>query len=262
METYRSIWNNFYNYLKEHWKIKDCELTTQDHVVAYMDYKIEYYPSQQYMQKISSSFGKLEIALTKFSHNVSRKNITYDFSIRQYILDESKNLEFLADNYRNRAYLNPELLISNLHNPLHQLAANIQYEGGARLEGVTLIKQDQIKEPIYDPITQVKKGVITTKEKGGKVGDILINIDTYIYLLEILSQNPTFKIDKQKYYNDLKQAAAKSNEKQEASHGLRWNFAKRRMYEYAKDGYSFEESLQQVSYEMKHNRASITMHYL
>jgi len=60
----------------------------------------------------------------------------------------------------------------------------------------------------------------------------------------------------------LKQAIFLSNETPEASHGLRWNFAKRRMFEYGKAGYSYEDCLQQVSYEMKHNRASITQHYL
>ena len=34
------------------------------------------------------------------------------------------------------------------------------------------------------------------------------------------------------------------------------------MFEYAKAGYSYDDSLQEVSYEMKHNRASITEHYL
>ena len=46
------------------------------------------------------------------------------------------------------------------------------------------------------------------------------------------------------------------------SHGLRWNFAKKRMFEYAQANFSYEESLQQVSSEMKHNRASITEHYI
>ena len=43
MESYRSIWNNFFNYLLEHWKIKDCEKINSEHIAAYMDYKIEYY---------------------------------------------------------------------------------------------------------------------------------------------------------------------------------------------------------------------------
>ena len=64
------------------------------------------------------------------------------------------------------------------------------------------------------------------------------------------------------YYNDIKQAAFASREIAEGSHGLRWNFAKRRMFEYGKADYTYSDSLQQVSYEMKHNRASITEHYL
>ena len=49
------------------------------------------------------------------------------------------------------------------------------------------------------------------------------------------------------------------------SHGFRWNFAKNRMLEYAKSNYAnytYEQSLLKVSSEMKHNRASITEHYL
>ena len=72
METYRNIWNNFFNYLLEHWKIKDFEKIESEHIAAYMDYKIEYYPSKQYLEKISAALGKLEIALKLFSKNVSK----------------------------------------------------------------------------------------------------------------------------------------------------------------------------------------------
>ena len=101
-----------------------------------------------------------------------------------------------------------------------------------------------------------------TKEKGGKSGEVLVSIDTYTNLESYILEYDKFKINRQKYYNDIKQAAISLNENPEASHGLRWNFAKRRMFEYGKAGYSYEECLQQVSYEMKHNRASITQHYL
>ena len=70
------------------------------------------------------------------------------------------------------------------------------------------------------------------------------------------------KINRQDYYNDIKQAAFASREIAEGSHGLRWNFAKRRMFECGKADYTYSDSLQEVSYEMKHNRASITEHYL
>ena len=227
-----------------------------------MDYKVEYYPSKQYLEKISAALGKLEIALKLFAKNIHNENRDYDFSIRQTILNEARDLKYVANNYHNRAYINPKLIIQNLQNPLYQIAASIQLEGGARVEAVTLIKREQIKGYKIDLITNNEVGIIFTKEKGGKEGDILISIDTYNDLVTYLSYNKVFKMKRQNYYNDIKQACISSQETPEASHGFRWNFAKRRMFEYAKYGYSFDESLQGVSYEMKHNRASITEHYL
>ena len=262
MESYRNIWNNFFNYLKEHWNIKDFEKIQSEHIQSYMEYKVEYYPSKQYLEKISASLGKLEIALKLFSKNISKHEKDYDFSIRQTILDNARDLKLVANNYHNRAYSNPELLISNLKNPLHKLAAKIQYEGGARIEGVALIKSEQLIGVKIDFITKSKKKAIFTKEKGGKEGNVLVSCTTYEELEKVILRDGKFKIKRQDYYNDLKQAAIASNETPEASHGLRWNFAKRRMFEYGKAGYSYEDCLQQVSYEMKHNRASITQHYL
>ena len=262
METYRNIWNNFFNYLLEHWKIKDFEKIESEHIAAYMDYKIEYYPSKQYLEKISAALGKLEIALKLFSKNVSKLEKDYDFSIRQKMLDNARDLKQVANNYHNRAYSNPNLLISNLKDSMHKVAATMQLEGGARLEGVALIKAEQLLGTKVDSITNKEVGIVLTKEKGGKEGEVLVSLDTYTELESYILEYDKFKINRQKYYNDIKQAAISLNENPEASHGLRWNFAKRRMFEYGKAGYSYEESLQQVSYEMKHNRASITNHYL
>ena len=262
MESYRAVWNNFFNYLLEHWKIKDFEKIENYHIQSYIDYKVEYYPSKQYLEKISAAIGKLEVALKKFAKNIHNVDREYDFSIRQTILDEARDLKYVSNNYHNRAYNNALLLIENLKDPLHQLAAKIQYEGGARIEGVALIKKDQMMGIKVDSITNKEVGIVLTKEKGGKEGEILVSIDTYTNLNSYILEYDKFKINRQKYYNDIKQAAISLNENPEASHGLRWNFAKRRMFEYGKAGYSYEECLQQVSYEMKHNRASITQHYL
>jgi len=262
MESYRLIWNNFFNYLQEHWNIRNFEKISAEHVAAYMDYKIEYYPSKQYLEKISAALGKLEIALKLLAKNIHNETREYDFSIRQTILNEARNLKFVVNNYHNRTYQNPEFLISNLQNPLHKLAAKIQYEGGARIEGVTLIKLKQLLGVRKDKITNTHKGIIFTKEKGGKEGNILVSLATYNELQKYLSENSKFRINNQTYYKDIKQAALLSSEIPEASHGLRWNFAKNRMFEYAQFGCTYDESLHQVSYEMKHNRASITEHYL
>lgn len=262
MESYRRVWENFFNYLLEHWKIKDFEKIEAQHIEAYMDYKIEYYPSKQYLEKISAALGKLEVALKNFAKNIHKVEKDYDFSIRQIILDQARDLKFVANNYHNRAYDNPKLLIFNLKNSVHQLAAKIQLEGGARIEGVALIKPEQLLGIKTDKVTKTQKGIIFTKEKGGKQGEVLVSLETYTELENYISINSKFKINRQDYYNDIKQAALISKEVSEGSHGLRWNFAKRRMFEYGKAGYSYSDSLQEVSYEMKHNRASITEHYL
>ena len=262
MKSYRSIWENLFNYLKEHFKMKDFEQIEEHHISEYMNYKIEYYPSKQYLEKISSAIGKLEIALKNFAKNIHFINKDYDFSIRKTILNEARDLKLVASNYHNRAYRNPLLLIEYISNPIHQIAAKVQLEGGARIEGVALIKEEQLRGIIFDDITQEEKGSLWTKEKGGKEGNILISINTYIKLSNFIKENHIFKIDREKYYNDLKEAILKTKEKLEASHGLRWNFCKRRMFEYAKANYTYQDSLEQVSNEMKHNRASITQHYL
>lgn len=62
MESYRSIWNNFFNYL------------------------IEYYPSKQYLEKISASLGKLEIALKLFALKFHNETKEYDFFILTTII--------------------------------------------------------------------------------------------------------------------------------------------------------------------------------
>jgi hypothetical protein len=259
--TYRKVWENSFHYFKEHWNIKDAERITGEMVAAYMDYKISYYPSKQYLEKISAAMGKLEFALKHYTLAIHGEAGDYDFSIRQTILDESRDLDLVANNYHNRAYKNPELLIELLE-PLHRLAARIQYEGGARIEGVALIKPDQLHGLRFDPISKTDKGIIFTKEKGGKEGDVLVSVSTYEELASHIQINKKFKLDRQKYSTDIRNSCNQLGIAAEGSHGLRWNFAKRRLMEYAKAGYTYEQSLQAVSWEMKHNRASITEHYL
>ena len=262
MESYRNIWNNFFHYLREHWRLKDPIMIEDFHISSYMLYKVEYYPSKQYLEKISAAFAKLEYALYLYTKENFERAKVYDFSIRQKILDTSRDLKKVADNYHNRAYDNPKQIIRQLSNLKHKIAALIQYEGGARIEGIGLIKKEQLKGARFDDITNSSKFVIVTKEKGGKVGDVLINPKTYYFLSKFISANGRFYINKQKYTEDIRNSCKLLGIYPDGSHGFRWNFAQRRMREYAKAGYTYEQSLLKVSSEMKHNRAIITEHYL
>jgi len=264
MDSYRRVWNNFFNYLREHWKLKNCELITEDHVRAYFEYKIEYYPSEEYAKKISSALGKLQTALTKYSKLNSAEPIIYNFNIRQSILDNARDHNLVANNYKNRTYYKPYAIIDNLSTTEHKLVANIQLEGGARVEGVGLIKKEQLHGYIIDYVSQEKKGVLETKEKGGKIGDILLSPAIYQELKNyfVKTKKAFFRIDYQQYNNAIKIACLESGQKHMGSHGFRWTFAQNRVREYQSNGYSYEQALQGVSWEMKHFRASITEHYL
>lgn len=266
METYRSVWNNFFLYLREHFTLKNCELITSEYVEAYFHYKLEYYCSQQYAEKISSALCKLEFALNKYSkqkyENSDKEPIEYDFSIRKTILKEAKKTNLIASNYHNRTCQNPEAVIDCLQDENHKIAASIQWLGGARVEAVTLIKSEQLKGTIIDKITKKKSAILETKEKGGKIGSVMIDLVTYKKLEKHLSENGKFKILYQAYLNDLKQACVQTSQENNGSHSLRWSFCQRRVREYQQAGYSYYEAIQAVSWEMKHFRAKITEHYL
>ncbi|QOY53448.1 hypothetical protein HUE88_06130 [Candidatus Sulfurimonas baltica] len=262
METYRNVWNNLGNYLKEHWKLKNFELITAEYIEAYFEYKVEYYPSKQYVEKISSALGKLEFALNRYSANKYEEPIEYNFDIRQQVLNSARKFKQVADGYHNRVYPDPHLIIHNLKNPLHKIAAHIQLEGGARSEAVTFIKQEQLRGTIYDEIEGQTVGQIWTKEKGGKEGIVMLSYEMYKILKNYIEKNKQFKIKYQEYANDIRNTCIKLGIKPEGSHGFRWTFAQNRIRAYQDNGYSYEQALQGVSWEMKHYRASISEHYL
>ena len=260
MDSYRKIWNDLGNFIDDVYGIKDFELLTQIHINKFMHDKILNDISHQYLQKISSAIGKLEVALTKISV-LYHKNKSYDFSNRLSIVNEAKKHSLTYNGYRNRAYNHPDKLISFIEDSNHRLAAAIQLASGTRAEGVCLIQKHQFKGYKDDPVTGKKVGVIQTKEKGGKIGDILLPVEFYRGIEQIIQIKNSFKISYNQYTSSIRKACFILNIKSEGTHGFRWNYAQKRVIEYQDAGYSYEESLQLVSYEMKHGRADITSHY-
>jgi integrase len=96
------------------------------------------------------------------------------------------------------------------------------------------------------------------------VGDVLISPKTYKRIEEYFlhKKTPVFKIRYQAYVDDIRETCKRLNIDPKGSHGFRWTFAQNRVREYQKHGYTYEQALQGVSWEMKHFRASITEHYL
>jgi len=305
LETYREVWNELGIYVKDEFAIKDLQALTHEHIEAFMIEKSYQDISEQYLELISSALGKLEIALGKLNahfclenpHYAKTKDRTYDFSIRQQILNDARKnklvIETSDDPNFTRAYENPKALIDAMEDPSFKLAAQIQYESGARLEGVKRIDQytpiktrklaDNTLEDIieytridehYSKVTQLQgtefdvlegtqKGRIFDIEKGGKPGILLVSVNTYQLLKAYLLKHETFLIVPDKYREALKEAAKITQQKYHGTHGLRWNYAKERLFKIQViGGLTYEQALQEVSWAMKHERASISEHYL
>ena len=297
VETYKNIWDEIIQFVLVECKIKDFQAIESQHIESYFSQKLQTGITIQYAELISSAIGKLEIALKKLAqkfHN-HHKYVEYDFSIRFKLLKEAKEANMLKKGskvkYYSRAYANPCALINALTHPWFRLAATIQFEGGARVSAVekiyplrqikphklidnkltnieivkespkhVFVKQLQGIQP--DFYTKEKVGYLLTVEKGGKPGLVRISIDTYELLEMYLEENGSFEIAYDAYIDALKEAAEKTHQTYNGSHGLRWNYAQNRIVELQEYGYSYAQSEQIVSWEMKHNRASITQHYI
>ena len=118
-----------------------------------------------------------------------------------------------------------------------------------------------------DKITGGAKGMIKLDScKGGKDREIAVSVSTYDTLKNHIAQNGgefVLRNEENKYRESLKLAALASNQKYCGSHGLRWNFAHTRHHEcMMRRIMTYEQALSQVSSEMGHERADITLHYL
>ena len=305
LKTYREVWNELGIYVKENFALKDLQKLNEKHIAHYMYFKAYQRISEQRLELISSGLGKLETALRKLnakyflesSRDGAIKDREYDFSVRHEILDEARKNLLVAETSDEstfcRAYTDPQALIDAITDPIFKLAAKIQYESGARLEGIERIdhslsiktqklhdnrlsdsidyiridelrgKVDQLQGIEYDSLEAMQKGRIFDIEKGGKPGLLLVHVDTYQQLKAHLLKNDVFCIDANKYRTALKEAAQQTNQGYQGSHGFRWNFARERFTKIQViGGLSYDQALQQVSWEMKHERASITEHYL
>ena len=260
MESYKKIWKDLGFFAKEVFGLRDLQQLSEAHISAFLEQKIASKISHQYLQKMVAALGKLETALKRLNEAFGQSH-HYDFFCRLSILRGARN-EKLTDRTReNRAYREPEKVIERLEGP-DQLAARIQLSGGTRAEGVCLIKREQLLGTAEDEITGRTVGVIVTREKGGNEGEVLMDLQTYIALVEHLDEHGVFRIDYTRYAAAIRASCRSLGMKCHGTHGFRWNYARQRMIDLQKGGYRYEEAKQLVSYAMKHRRPDITCHYI
>jgi integrase len=261
--AYKSEWHQCAQYCKTELGVRDVTQIGGEQVRSYLEHKTENTFTSH------ASFKSSAAAMSKFE-KVLQDSRGVESGIREAIHDKSWRTEMTKDLSREphtgTGFKEPERVIDNLQRAEHQLAGKMQLESGARLEGVSQIRADQLRGMQEKPVSGQQVGVVQIKEKGGYQRDIYVTPQTYQELKAQIEASPDQKIqiNESRYLKDLKNAVEKSGEPagRGLSHQFRYTAVQNRMEEIQKNGETREQALQRCSYESGHNRADITEHYL
>lgn len=260
-ESYKDTWHQFANYSKMQLNLDDIEKTSAEHVHAYLIYRIANGVALATFAKEASALCKLENALNLYAE---RYATGYQYDLRKGISAVVKEARWLlpkADPHR--AYTFAEVVIGNIGNEKHRVAAQAQLLSGARIHEIALIKIGQLRGIDHDKDTGEQHGKIEVKGKGGKIRDLCVTPEIYEKISDIIKTNGVFRIDKNKYRADVRRACEICDVEYKGTHGFRWTYAQNRMaILQSVHNKTYEEALLLVSKELGHERPDITEHYL
>jgi integrase len=263
---YKDTWHSLCNYAKQEFGVKDITKLESHHIQAYLESRISDNIKYSSFQRECAALSKFEQTLNKFAQEHGDKYGAYktEFNFRDTINSVREVAkETLSRDIKDRGFENAREVINNISRPESKIAASVQYEGGARISEACYIKENQLKGYVIDKVTGEEKGVIhLDNTKGGKERDIFVSKDTYQKLEQYINQHGEFKLSKNTYSHDVNNAAKAAGEKVHDTHSFRYNFAQERYNQYLENNYTHEQTLQSVSWEMGHERADITLHYL
>ncbi|WP_121172047.1 site-specific integrase [Thermovibrio guaymasensis] len=192
-------------------------------------------------------------ALRKFFEVVGRPDISEEIG-RSYqeIYSEGRQ------SGRALAFAHPERVISNLKEEVHRVIAELQLLTGARVGDVKKME-----------LLPLEKKVVIKKSKGGRTREIdysdrpeeFERIREFHGRLKELLREKDWNSVRKSYYSDLKRAVVKAGEVYTGSHAFRVNYVKNRLQELKSQGYSEDEALQKIEYEIGHSRIEMSAYY-
>lgn len=263
-ETYKDTWHQFGHFARAELGVRDLEKLSGQHILTFLETRIADGVKYSTFQKEAAALGKFENAINKFAV-ITGSGKQYDF--RSGMADIRKEAAQILERFQGtRAYSDPDQIIQKMTNENYRLAASIQHEGGARLYEASKIDPDQLSGRGTDPHTGKAVGFVRldpADTKGGKGRMISVFPETYNKLEAHISEYGEFRIkSSNSYRNALERASVASNQEYTGSHGLRWNYAQERVFELQKAGLTYDQAISQTSWDMGHERADITEHYL
>lgn len=244
----------------------------------YLQERLFYYVgrrrSRQTMGTLLAAMGKFEHALNHYTgEHISEVARLETEELRlKYCAQSRRQLQKSSRGFSNRAYPDPLRLIAAISDGIYQLQAALQYEGGLRAEGVGAPANRRLKNPLKleglhgigaDSVTGNQVGIVSSKEKGGKITEHYISTQTYQRLLGHIMNHGSLESDYNSYVEAINQAAQKTGQyaRGRGSHGLKHNFAQERYLECIAHGMTHEQALQQTSLETSHFRLKETLTY-
>lgn len=276
-DAYIKIWREFLEDQRAENGKADADKLTADDVERFVAEKIEQGLSRAYVQKICAALEKFETALNGLANREGRP-ATHDWQNTLQGARDRAVKELDKDRF-DRSFRDPKALIEAIRRNDHQLVAKIQLEGGARVSEASTIHARQLAG-IHINRQGQEVGVYSVHGKNGKVRGIEISPETYRQLENHIKEFGKFHVDYDRYRDGLKDAAKATGQFKVieitgrtsgqtrtvqdwgGTHGLRYNYAQNSYAAHVAAGIEEREALGRVSYEMGHNRADITKHYL
>lgn len=248
-DEFKRIGKELGNFAKSNFNVKDMQAINADIVFAYIIQKIDDGLAQKSLSSYISVLQKIRITCAKLpSNSYAHKTLFSQEDLKDLRTMIDKNT--IKNVHKNRAYINPASFASSLPEK-SKIAFQLQLEYGVRAQEAILIRAFQLRQ----------KNKIEIQGKGGYTR--LINIDKSLYnqIKKEIKRHGSYARDYQVYLEDLKNAVEKKGEKWNGTHGLRFNFAQRKMQEYTAR-FGHEKALEKVSFELGHHRKEITKYYL
>lgn len=247
-----NTWIEASKFIKAEFGVKNIYDIRAQHIGAYLQQKMEQpgLKVSSYMD-VCSRLEKFGVAL-RWESGATDGRYSFSDTIKDY-REEGKVI--LTENTKvNRAFENPAAVANAMTNPLHSTAAQIMYQGGARISEVSELKERNLL---------ANNQILLTNTKGGEKRKITVASDVFQKVFTEIKKNGAFKIDQETFRLDIKQASTKTGECVEnGPHGLRYNFAQNEYKKCLNNGMTVQQAKLHVSEKLGHHRADITERYI
>lgn len=269
----KDTWHRLGHYARESLGLRDMTGLNGEHAEAFLMQRVQDGIRYHTWSKEAAHIGKLENALFAFYESLSLPVPETGFGIREACQDAELRLlarETLKHGLKPFGYFEqPAAVLRELCSTPQtdaELIAHIQWEGGARCREACRITKEQLSGAVVDAFTGKERGRIhLTDTKGGKPRTIQISPETYA-LLEARVRHVPLHMSTNTYAALVRRAAKARDESNTGTHAWRYCFARERYKELtaptARQSLSHEAAIQQISWEMGHQRANITLLYL